>query len=639
MAPESADPACLAIDALTERLRVERNRTAVLVRAGESLDRRMMAARLVAFAAFAGALGTAVVTRNEWFAARLTWPPLVLFILLVFVHAGLRRRHQRVRTRLTLVDAKLGRITEPLAGVGNHRSSVPEWLRSVDEDGAEATPEWVNDDLAIFGDGRSLFSLLDTTRTVLGRSVLIDRLERPSLRAATIEGRREVVQWLLSRPALRDALALEFALVAGLPRSHSLEFLSRSSGLGAAPRLSIVAGGLVVLSLGLWTSSLVFSSGTLALFALALTGFLNLRFASAMRSVVESRNETLRLEPLLRAVRAVDSLLAGAPQPPARARSACDALHHAVAGAEAPIPRLLRALRTLSIFRAGMLYVAFNALTLWELWFGTPLLRAWHAEQRRILDAFRALGDLEFLTALTDFTEEHRGLSWPTVSVEASPRLELAAMRHPLLDPRQSVPNDLDLGHGPRIALVTGSNMSGKSTFLRATALNVVLAQIGAPVCAALARLTPLRVLSAINVRDALDSGESFFAVEVERIRHMLDVAASGVHCLLVIDEAFRGTNSLEKAAATGAVARYLSGRPALALIATHDLELSVLEAECDGIVRNWHFSDDVVGHTMVFDYRMKPGPAAATNAIRLLEARGFPQEVVAEARRRACHG
>ena len=207
--------------------------------------------------------------------------------------------------------------------------------------------------------------------------------------------------------------------------------------------------------------------------------------------------------------------------------------------------------------------------------------------------------------------------------------LEAGALAHPLLPPGQAVPNDVRLGPPGTFLLVTGSNMAGKSTLLRALGANVVLAGAGAPVCARWLRLPSVRLWTAMRVEDSLRGGVSTFLAEARRIKAVVDAAgAPGARLLYLLDEPFRGTNARERRIAVQRVIAHLVGSGAIGAVATHDLDLA------DGpplapAARPVHFAETVVagagGPGMTFDYRARPGLATSTNALRVLELVGLP--------------
>jgi DNA mismatch repair ATPase MutS len=197
---------------------------------------------------------------------------------------------------------------------------------------------------------------------------------------------------------------------------------------------------------------------------------------------------------------------------------------------------------------------------------------------------------------------------------------------HPLIARAQRITNDLELRGEGHILLVTGSNMSGKSTFLRTVGINLCLAQAGGPVCADEFSWTWLRLYCCIRVTDALDEGLSYFYAEVKRLKVILDAVRHTDHhpVLFLIDEIYRGTNNRERLAGSEAFVHTLQQSRGLGMISTHDLELTGL-ASGNGHIRNAHFQETVEDGTLHFDYRLRPGPCPTTNALRIMAQEGLP--------------
>jgi len=173
--------------------------------------------------------------------------------------------------------------------------------------------------------------------------------------------------------------------------------------------------------------------------------------------------------------------------------------------------------------------------------------------------------------------------------------------------------------------LVTGSNMSGKSTLLRAVGLNATLARMGAPVRATRLRLSPLQVCASIRIDDSLLSGRSHFYAEVERLKTMFDRAASGPPVLFLIDELFGGNNSADRRVAAEAVIRLLIERQAIGLLTSHDLTLTEIPGERELKGANVHFSDLPTAEGLSFDYHLRPGKVEHSNALKIIKMMGIP--------------
>jgi len=237
----------------------------------------------------------------------------------------------------------------------------------------------------------------------------------------------------------------------------------------------------------------------------------------------------------------------------------------------------------------------------------------------------RALGELEALCALATFAYEHPEYCWPKVGGD-EPHLRARALGHPLIPPDRRVNNDLDLGDAPAGWMISGSNMSGKSTFLRAVGINAVLAQAGAPVCAQSLELCELSVRTCMRIDDSLEEGISRFYREVLRLKRVLDsLDEEGPPVLFLLDEILHGTNSRERNIGGRAIVKRLVDHGAIGLVSSHDLGLTSLEGLTDRRVRNAHFTDQLKNDQMCFDYRLRPGPVASPNALRLMRQVGIP--------------
>ncbi|HEX2163680.1 MAG TPA: MutS family DNA mismatch repair protein, partial [Thermoanaerobaculia bacterium] len=282
--------------------------------------------------------------------------------------------------------------------------------------------------------------------------------------------------------------------------------------------------------------------------------------------------------------------------------------------------------------RHGSFHVFTQALLLWDvhaLW----LLERWQAGPgRRARRWLGALGELEALAALAALAHDEPEWTFPRIVEEGAPTLAARALAHPLLPAGSRVANDVALGPPGSFLLLTGSNMSGKSTLLRAIGANVVLAQAGGPVCAAELALPPVVLGTSVVVEDSLGDGVSFFMAELLRLKQVVDLAhaapAAGRTLLFLLDEVLRGTNNRERREALRRVIAHLTASGAIGAVSTHDLELGDLP-EIAAAAVPVHFRETVhppgtPGPPMSFDYRLRPGPATTTNALRLLEMVGL---------------
>jgi DNA mismatch repair ATPase MutS len=247
--------------------------------------------------------------------------------------------------------------------------------------------------------------------------------------------------------------------------------------------------------------------------------------------------------------------------------------------------------------------------------------------QRRSGSTARAwllgLGEIEALSSFATLAYEEPDFTFPEVS--DGPGVYVAEqLGHPLLDAAQRVANDVALPEPGTALLVTGSNMSGKSTLLRTVGTNAVLALAGAPVRAHHLKLSPLVVGTSMRIQDSLQEGTSRFYAEIQRLRQLVDLAQGPVPLLFLLDEILHGTNSHDRRIGAEAIVRGLLARDAIGLVTTHDLTLTQIADNLAPRAMNVHFEDHLENGTMSFDYRMRPGVVEKSNALALMRSVGL---------------
>ena len=251
-------------------------------------------------------------------------------------------------------------------------------------------------------------------------------------------------------------------------------------------------------------------------------------------------------------------------------------------------------------------------------------IEAWRGQHRKDLQHWmRIVGEFEVLSALAGFAFEHPECPFPEI-LEGPARLEGDALRHPLLPETQCVPNSLSLGRGLQLLIVSGSNMSGKSTLLRTVGINVVLAQAGAPVCARHLKCSPLTIGATLRVQDSLQTGRSRFYAEIRRLKAMMTLAEEGSPILFLLDEIMHGTNSHDRVTGAEAVVRGLVEKNAIGLVTTHDLALTRVADALAPRAANVHFEDHLENSELIFDYRLHNGIIQKSNALELMRAIGL---------------
>jgi hypothetical protein len=277
----------------------------------------------------------------------------------------------------------------------------------------------------------------------------------------------------------------------------------------------------------------------------------------------------------------------------------------------------------------ALLWLIINALIPWDFFF-TYRLERLKSEISELLPRWLdAWYELESLNSLANFAWLNPQYAFPEIVSERTV-FEAQSLGHPLLKPENKISNDFRLGNETRIVILTGSNMAGKSTFLRSVGLNLCLANAGAPVNARRLQLSLFTLFTCIKVSDSVQDGLSYFYAEVRRLKLLLQAVEnpnSKLPVLFLIDEIFRGTNNRERHIGSEAFIRVLADHHnTLGLIATHDLELTSLEEKISGIA-NFHFREEVGDGRMVFDYLLRSGPCPTTNALKIMSIEGLPVE------------
>lgn len=294
------------------------------------------------------------------------------------------------------------------------------------------------------------------------------------------------------------------------------------------------------------------------------------------------------------------------------------------------LARLTRVLAAASVRRNPLLWTMISAVLPWDV-----IVMRWMEVRRRDLGVLLPQWldvwyTLEALSALASFGGLNPGYSFPTLldnhAATQTPVFTAYALGHPLIPDLERVCNDVTLAETGDLLLITGSNMSGKSTFLRTVGINLALTYAGGPVASQALRTAPLRLFTCIRVTDSLSDGISYFYAEVKRLKALL-VELQRVDdrsLLYLIDEIFRGTNNHERLIGSRSYIRAVAGSAGVGILSTHDLELVHLADDIPQIT-NMHFAETIAGGRISFDYRLRPGPCPTTNALRIMALEGLP--------------
>jgi DNA mismatch repair ATPase MutS len=291
----------------------------------------------------------------------------------------------------------------------------------------------------------------------------------------------------------------------------------------------------------------------------------------------------------------------------------------------APSQQIARLNRLIDMLdaRRNMIFAPLAALLLWPLQFAIAIERWRQSSGPAVARWLAAVGELEALSSLAGYSYEHPHDPFPEL-VEGEARFEAEGLGHPLIPESRSVRTDLQLSAELCVLVVSGSNMSGKSTLLRTVGTNTVLALAGAPVRARRLCLSPLQVGASIRIQDSLQAGASRFYAEITRLRQIVELTDGELPVLFLLDEILHGTNSHDRRIGAEGVVRGLVERGAIGLVTTHDLALARIAEELAPRAANVHFEDHLEGGKISFDYLLRPGVVQRSNALELMRSVGL---------------
>ncbi len=570
-----------------------------------SLDRRISQARGIVFLV---GLAMACLVFSRWSMSG-WWLlfPATIFLLLVFFHARVISRLSRARAAVKYYQISRNRLDNRWIdhGATGERYSDPAHMYA--------------GDLDIFGQG-SLFQLLCRARTRLGEDTLANWLSKPAT-PQTIRVRHAAIEELRRKLDLREEAALLDAEV------HDDLDQNRLIGWSQQPPQTIsrkhrVAAILLPLAAvpGLigWAFFKTGPSGFVIVLILEVLFTFShraqirqvaatvneagsgLAILSQVLSLIERERFTSRRLDEIRA--ALDT---GGRSPSRRIKQLHGLIGH-----------LNNSLQNQFFAPIGLIFCLpihlVHAIEMWRVRVG-----------RHIPEWLEAVGEFEALSALAGHAYEHPNDPFPEI-LETGPCFEGEGLGHPLLPEQACVRNDLAIGRDVHLVLVSGSNMSGKSTLLRTVGTNLVLALAGAPVRAKRLCVSPMQLASAMRIHDSLQDGKSLFYAAISRLKSIVELTDRELPLLFLLDEILQGTNSHDRRVGAEGVIRKLVKSGALGLVTTHDLALTEIVGTLDSQAINVHFEDQLVDGKMAFDYRLHPGVVQKSNALELMRMMGL---------------
>ena len=531
--------------------------------------------------------------------------PVVAFACIAYWHSRVLRSQELANRSVQFYERGLARIEDRWAGTGEtgERFNDPHHVYAADLD--------------LFGNV-SLFQLLSTARTRVGEERLAEWLLSPS-NIDEIRKRNAAITELRDEVALREDLAVlgEDARVGVHPAelvkwAESPEKLGRAWMRWLAPALAVLAVlGAIVWAV--WDNSAIFVA------VVVIEAIFTYGLRKALDPVLHGTEHAFRdLDLLAGVLQRVESHKFRGEQLQALQQELVSSgvtAHQAIAR--------LRTLVDLINSRHDMFVRIIDAPLMYTIQVAYAAERWRQAHGRAVRRWLDIVGDMEALLSFAAYSFEHPEDPFPEI-VEGSASFEANGLGHPLLSAAICVRNDISITEPTRVLLVSGSNMSGKSTLQRAVGVNVILAMAGAPVRASRIRLSTLQIGASIRINDSLQEGSSRFYAEITRLRQIVDCARGNPPLLFLLDELLQGTNSKDRRIGGEGIVRALVSRGAIGIVSTHDLALTDIGGSLDGHLRNVHFQDELTNGRMTFDYTLRDGIVTKSNGLELMRSIGL---------------
>ncbi len=473
-------------------------------------------------------------------------------------------------------------------------------------------------DLDLFGQG-SLFQLINTANTSIGRARLAEMFTKPDLNKTAITKKQNAISELAKKRWWRTKLQAEGKVIkenvniqhlTGWAQNKNLNYSNTWFIAGSRLLPVITAGTLLLAGVGLLAASIP-------------VGLLTVQFLLLMLNIKNHNSEFTALYKYKNCIKAYQKILRQFEKSSFKSeylRELSDGLKVKGLSAIEQLKRLERLVNRIEN-RNNQLFIVVNVVLLWD-YQCLIALEKWKNQSGTMLKKWlQAVGEIEALASLANI--EYNYPAWAKPEITEKPSTIIAEdIGHPLLKSR--VCNDAHISDAVRILLITGSNMSGKSTYLRTIGINLVLAYIGAPVCADYLKCSIFNIQTCMRISDNLNKGLSSFYAELLKIKQIVEATAADPQVFFLLDEIFKGTNSYDRHIGAKRVIKKLHENGAVGLVSTHDLELGLLEED---IIKNYHFQEHYDDNEICFDYKLKSGISSTRNALYLMKIIGIEEE------------
>jgi hypothetical protein len=531
--------------------------------------------------------------------------PVAAFVAVALWHSRILRSQELAKRAVAFYDRGLVRIEDRWAGTGESGERFAD------------THHVYSADLDLFGNA-SLFQLLSSARTRMGEETLANWLLAPSS-IDEIRQRHAAVIELRPELDLREDLAVlgEDARVGVHP--EELIHWAESSNRLPASWLWLAAPILMILAV---TGAVIWAVWDLATPFVAVV-VVEACIAYWLKKPIDAvLHDT---ENAFHDLELLSGVMARIEAHAFRSRE-LQTLQRELLSTQSSASRAIAKLRSLVdliLSRNNVFVRIIDVPLMYSVQLGVAVERWRRAHGHAVRRWIAIVGEMEALISLAAYSYEHPQDPFPELTTEGA-MLEAEDLGHPLLADADCVRNEVRISGNIRVLLVSGSNMSGKSTLLRAVGINTVLAMAGAPVRARRLRLAPLRVGASIRINDSLQEGSSRFYAEITRLRQILDLAGGNPPALFLLDELLQGTNSKDRRIGGEGIVRTLVERGSIGLVSTHDLALADIGSGLDGHLHNVHFQDELTNGRMTFDYKLRDGVVTKSNGLELMRSIGL---------------
>ncbi len=583
----------------------------------QQLTKRISSIRLGAFLAGMLLIYLAARSGNSWLFAITAIAAIAAFMWLI-------SRHRKIDEAIEQFSAWKKIRRRHLARKILNWDEIPRHSLSVDKYRSHPFAR----DYNIIGK-HSLLQLIDTTTYQGSRNYVKTWLLNRQPDIAELSERQKLIKELKPMAHFRDRIHL-YASTAQKKKKETdwnmqqlLQWLGSTHKNGYTTPL-IILGSLAVINITLLALFLIGIIGPFVIFSFVIYMLTYNFYSSKISGLFD---EARQIEKLLTQFRPVLLYLESFTyQKESKLAGFCNVYHQPDKKPSHYLKKIIRIASAASSQSSELIWLLLNIIGPWDMYYAKKLNAYKNELEPKLTHWLERFYRLEALNCIANFAWLNDDYIFALPNSDETSAFKAERLGHPLIPENKKVTNDLTIENTGDILLITGSNMAGKSTFLRTIGINLCLCFAGAPVNAAAFQTIPFRLFSSINVTDSLDEGLSHFYAEVKRLRELLD-ELNKVHSyplFYMVDEIYRGTNNRERLKGSTAFLKQISEKNGIGLISTHDLELSQLETEITTL-SNWHFEETIENGEMHFEYKLKHGPCPTTNALKIMKMEGLP--------------